>query len=266
MKKQPYSWVTHVELHTRNKNKLPARVRPAVLLLMEAFQYANQANTDSWEFAVELDDLTALGLIRNDYRWLVRHGLIEHRREVTIEGDDGRAFRRNGDLTFPDGTCFVLTDKGISIARAIGPATTSRNIGGTFSASASGEGKDDEAEDSREPSTNGAGRKPAPSLPTWNAERRILRLNGTTVKHFKWPALNQEAILATFEEEGWPARVDDPLTPGPNQDPKRRLSDTIKCLNRKQKNKLIHFQGDGTGEAVTWDFVSQQSSDDEPSS
>ncbi|PHR86470.1 MAG: hypothetical protein COA78_37910, partial [Blastopirellula sp.] len=94
-----------------------------------------------------------------------------------------------------------------------------------------------------------------PCLPTWDADRRLLRINGTIVKRFKWTASNQEAILATFEEDGWPARIDDPLSPQPEQCPKRRLSDTIKCLNRKQQNKLIHFRGDGTGEAVTWELV-----------
>ena len=82
-----------------------------------------------------------------------------------------------------------------------------------------------------------------------------MRVNGKLVKHFKWPALNQETILAAFEEEGWPPRIDDPLPPLPEQDPKRRLHDTIKCINRNQKHHLIHFHGDGTGEGVIWEFV-----------
>ena len=49
------------------------------------------------------------------------------------------------------------------------------------------------------------------------------------------------------------------------QDPKRRLSDTTKCLNRKQTNELIRFRGDGTGEGVTWELVGQDGSDDGPS-
>ena len=47
---------------------------------------------------------------------------------------------------------------------------------------------------------------------------------------------------------------DDPLPPHAEQDSNsRRLSDTIKCLNRKQMNELIHFRGDGTGEGVIWE-------------
>ncbi len=93
------------------------------------------------------------------------------------------------------------------------------------------------------------------NVPTWDSERRELRINGIIVKRFKWTAVNQEAVLAAFDEEGWPSRIDDPLRPHPEHDSKRRLSDTIKCLNRKQTNRLIHFRGDGTGEGVVWEIV-----------
>jgi hypothetical protein len=89
----------------------------------------------------------------------------------------------------------------------------------------------------------------------WDPEVRKLLLNGRLVKRFKWPAINQEAVLNAFQEEGWPSRIDDPLPPQPDQDSKRRLSDTIKCLNRKQTNPLIHFRGDGTGEGVVWELA-----------
>ena len=60
-------------------------------------------------------------------------------------------------------------------------------------------------------------------------------------------------ILSCFQESGWPVRIDDPLPPQAEQDSKRRLSDTIKCLNRKQVAPLMHFRGDGTGEGVIWE-------------
>jgi hypothetical protein len=91
--------------------------------------------------------------------------------------------------------------------------------------------------------------------PSWESDRHELRLGNVLVKQFKWPATNQEMVLAAFQEEAWPFRVDDPLPPHPDQDSKRRLSDTIKCLNRKQKNPLLRFRGDGTGEGVIWEMV-----------
>ncbi len=111
-------------------------------------------------------------------------------------------------------------------------------------------------------SKNEKGPQGEPSVPTWDSERRELRISGMAVKRFKWTAANQEAILAAFEEEGWPDRIDDPLPPKPGQDSKRRLSDTIKCLNRKQINQLIHFRGDGTGEGVTWELFEQDGSNE----
>ena len=237
---------------------LPAKFRPALRVLLEAADYAEQTSSDRWEFAVELDQLTALGLTYNDFRLLVRSDLVEHQREVTLEGDDGRSFRPTGDLTFAETTCFVLTDAGVSIARDSCPTLAA-------DASSSPDEENLRVTINRNFSNNRKGPKGEPSLPTWDSERRELHINGTTVKRFKWTAVNQETILAVFEEEGWPDRIDDPLPPQPDQHSKRRLSDTIKCLNRKQQNKLIHFHGDGTGEGVTWEFVEQDGSDNGPS-
>ena len=253
-----------MELRNHNKRmieEVPARIRPALGVLLEAVHYAEQTSGDYWEFAVGLDQLTALGLTCNDFRWLVRKGLVEHQREVTLEGDDGRAFRPTGDLTFPEATCFILTDAGVSIASGSRPALAA----GASPSSSSPDEENVRVTINRNFSKNEKGPKGEPSVPTWDSERRELRINAVTVKRFKWTAANQETILAVFEEEGWPARIDDPLPPLPEQDPKRRLSDTIKCLNRKQQNELIRFRGDGTGEGVTWELVGQDGSDDGPS-
>lgn len=50
-------------------------------------------------------------------------------------------------------------------------------------------------------------------------------------------------------------RIDDPLPPVFDIEPKRRLHDTIKSLNRHQKNRLIRFKGDGTGQGIRWELV-----------
>ena len=62
-------------------------------------------------------------------------------------------------------------------------------------------------------------------------------------------------MLAGFEEEQWPRRIDDPLQPVANMDAKMRLRNTIRTLNVKQKNLLIHFRAAGTGEHVIWEMV-----------
>jgi len=86
--------------------------------------------------------------------------------------------------------------------------------------------------------------------PVWDRDRRELRFGDTVVKRFKWPAGNQESVLNAFEDQGWPTNISDPLDVDPKICPKRRLHDTLKCLNRKQLCGTIKFRGDGTGKGV----------------
>lgn len=72
------------------------------------------------------------------------------------------------------------------------------------------------------------------------------------VKRFQRTAPNQELVLAAFEEHGWPERVDDPLPGDADLVAQERLHDTIKCLNRGVRPRLIHFRGDGTGKRILW--------------
>ena len=69
-------------------------------------------------------------------------------------------------------------------------------------------------------------------MPKWDAELRELRLGSQLLRRFRQRASCQEAILSAFEEEGWPARIDDPLPPKSGHDAKRRLHSTIENLNR----------------------------------
>ena len=215
-------------------------------VLFRAHRYAVDTGSDIWDFAVEIAHLRSLGLTDSDLRWLARKGYVEHAREVTVQGHDGREFQSTGDLTFRKRTCFVLTADGVSKAGYVAEDKA------TLTDDVNGPGEEN-------------GQTVQSPTPHWDAETRELRMNGQVVKRFKWHALNQEAVLAVFEEEGWPVRIDDPIPPQPEQDPKRRLSDTIKCLNRKQTNELIRFHGDGTGEGVTWELVGQDGSDEGPS-
>jgi hypothetical protein len=66
---------------------------------------------------------------------------------------------------------------------------------------------------------------------------------------YRQPAKNQKLILNSFQELGWPHRIDNPI----GQD-KRQLGETIEALRTKMKTDKIpiEFQGDGTAKGVIW--------------
>ncbi|MDY0166304.1 MAG: hypothetical protein RBS80_07155 [Thermoguttaceae bacterium] len=211
--------------------------RAAISLLLEAVSYARELDRSPWDFGVEIDALYETGLTASALRWLVCKGYAEHACELTAQGDAARNFRRSKGLEFGDRTCFVLTKAGLGFAREVFERSQTADSRHGVLAKRHGDGED------------------CGLRPIWDRQRRELRVAGVMVKQFKVPAANQEAILAAFDEEGWPVRVDDPLPPHPEQDPKRRLHDTINSLNRNQKHRLLRFMGDGSGEGVRWSLV-----------
>lgn len=239
-------------------------LQQALALLRRAKEYALQAGSDTWQFAVEIAELRQLGLTNCDFRWLVARGCVAHALETTLSGDEHRIFVPLGRHMYPDGTCFIL-----KTGMQENPQATLGD-GGTFEtmeAERCGLRTNGFNHPNHPGGTNGygpfsvrgvgerTGDALCPAQPHWDPHRRELRVGGVVVKRFRWPAANQETILAVFQEEGWPDRVDDPLPVVPEQDPKRRLHDTIKCLNRNQLNDIVHFRGDGTGEGVSWELT-----------
>jgi hypothetical protein len=89
--------------------------------------------------------------------------------------------------------------------------------------------------------------------PVWINARRELRLGGVLVKRFRQPAKNQLSVLESFQELGWPAYIDNPLTGGGNVDARDRLHDTIRRLNN-HVGRVILFMSDGLGQGITWEL------------
>ncbi len=224
----------HLFLHdtVANEFEIPKRLGEALSLMWEAHQFARDCETDAWQFATEISTLRRLRLTRNDLRWLLTKGLAEAAFEVTVRGDTHRVFRHDVAIPFSRRSCFVLTECGRITAERI---RRRKNVAGEF------------RDRLRVPSL--------PCTPNWDSDRQMLRVGGLVIKQFKVPAANQEAVLAAFQEENWPPRIDDPLPPRGDQNPKRRLHDTIISLNRNQKERVIRFLGDGSGEGVRWEFL-----------
>jgi hypothetical protein len=229
---------------------LPFEIRSSVRLqaafqeFLRAFEYAQDLQTNVWDFAVELSWLRRLKVTNSDLRWLVGSGLVDHAIETTSRGDVERSFQILPRVVFSKRTCFVLTSKGAILSRSIwgvdGNVIEHRPT--TFRADATLLSIAPQAEF---------------VTPKWDRDRQELRVGNQVVKRFRVPAASQEAILAAFEEEAWPPRIDDPLPPRSEQSPKRRLQETIKSLNRNQRHTLIRFSGDGNAQGVLWELIGQ---------
>jgi hypothetical protein len=227
------------------------RMRHALLLLVDGMYYTEDLRCGAWEFAVSIAELRSAGLSDNDLRWLLRKGYVEYAIEVTQAADDVRSFRPAAGCIFSDRGCFIWTAKSPIFACSL--AVDMRcDRDGQNGHSLIAEGRE-------------ADRVISPRMtelvktPTWDRDLQELRWGGHVVKQFKVPSPNQETILSAFQEEGWPPRIDDPLPPQFDQDPKRRLHDTINTLNRSQKKALIRFLGDGSGQGIRWELAGSHS-------
>jgi hypothetical protein len=215
---------------------VPEKIRHALGQLAEAYDYARSARQDAWEFAIEMSELLASGLTTSDLRWLASKNYAEHGVEMTQARDARRSFVRNRNMAFRKETCFILTDEGAALAASLGVKPLVVSL-----------------VSHRLETPRRELREPGGLRPHWDGQRRLLRMGKQIVKCFRVPAPNQQMILDVFQEEAWPQRISDPLPPLSDLDPKRRLHDTIKCLNRNQPHRMILFRGDGTGEGVVWE-------------
>lgn len=235
--------------------------RPGLQMLLQALDYAHELDRDVWEFAVELPVLQKAGLSSSDLRWLVCKGYADHAREITSESNSGRSFRYQKNLAMWKRSCFVLTNLGVDFAQNSDMQLSTQNNESTpprvyssrLQAGAYVEGDNSATNGERDGSA--ARTDDCKSMtPTWDCDRQELRLGPQVVKEFRLRSPNQVTILTAFEEEEWPAKIDDPLPPHTDIDVKQRLHDTIKSLNRNQKRPLIRFRGDGTGEGIRWEL------------
>jgi hypothetical protein len=90
----------------------------------------------------------------------------------------------------------------------------------------------------------------AESVPVWNLDTGELRFDGRVIKRIRnnGQATSIVAILAAFQECGWPGRIDDPL-PGTTESRRReRLGDAVKSLTDSLVG--MQFSRDGTSEGI----------------
>jgi len=224
----------------------PEEFAAGAALLVKAAKYAEALQCSPWEFAVEIGELPALGLSRADLRWLVWQGFLEHAEEISSQPLSDRTFQASGRLAFCIETCFVLTPSGLSAACFL----ISDSAGHSDS---SGQPP---ATDPRVDSGDGSSASYLLLVkPQWNCDLKRLSLGKVVVKEYRRPAPNQHCILAAFQEEEWPLRIDDPLRPTPDIVPAQRLHETIAALNRCQSQPVLRFSVDACGSGIRWLIV-----------
>lgn len=222
----------------------------ALMALLEASHCAAETGADPWEFALQMSSLARLGASDSNLRWLVVKGYAEHRLEEPTPGPGPRRFLSPGSLRLLESSCFQLTRQGYLLAQQLqtyallSPAETSATPAVT-----SGPGASATAYAILVPDPLSV---PNSLKPLYDVKNHTLWVGDQIVKQFRQAAGNQELILTGFQEESWPSRLDDPLPPVSNIDPKRRLHDTINRLNSHQRRPLLRFRGMEAGQAVGW--------------
>ena len=207
-----------------------ADLRLGTQLLLRAYEYACDVQCDRWQFAVELSHLQRSGLSVCDCRWLISRRYVEHAAETSTQQGPQRLFESRLNTRFDAASCFVLTDLGYKFISNLLQSHPDPAPQPTYFAVEA-------------------------ATPAWDPATRMLKVGHQVVKHFRVPAPIQEIILNSFHEEAWPQRVDDPLPPSAEINPKRRVQTAIMSLNRNQQNRLIQFRGDGRGQGIVWELV-----------
>lgn len=215
--------------------------RAALEQLLEARRGAELLKVDVWALAVELSSLLSSGCTPTQLRLLIGAGYLDHAADVTKPTNMTRSFEPESPMKFGPQTCFVLTEAGIKLLQST-PLPSPQ---------------EDHGKPTGTPSANGQA-KQRPN-PIWDAETRELRVEGQVLKRFRRPAPILELVLASFQEMGWPAHLDDPMSPVHEIVPEERLRDTVRRLNACQEPHRICFESDGLGAGIRWSLVGNRS-------
>ena len=205
-------------------------VRAALRLLAAAYPPGGSGD-DPWQNAVALAELRRAGVTRVDVRRLVRDGLAECKIEVTKPRSRRRQFKPWDNRTgaIPDASCFVLTERGVPVARA-----------------AAGDGRP------------AARSQPARRVqrPRWDGECRLY-WGREVIKEFARTAPDQMHALAEFQRQRWKKTIDFSAVLSVLGKTGIRAAkwivDTTRDLNRELRRVKFHM--DSKARLIRWEFV-----------
>lgn len=204
----------------RNGVIIPVSDDTALIFLLELYRYA--VDLGVWDLAIEMRSLPALNLTDSDLRWLMKKQLVEHGHRRILSGT----------------RYFMLTEKGADLIRRLEAVGRAPHFCPGRASSGNGT------------LPNGTSAQDGLPTPCWDCHRQELRLGNHVIKQFKIPSVDQEIVLAAFEEENWPSRIDDPFCGQQESDATHRLQSSIDALNRNQKRPLMRFRLDSSGQGI----------------
>ena len=218
------------------------QLRSALELLEQGRRLALDVSCDPVEFGIGLDQFHRFDVPDMLITWFLRKGYVK-----ACTPGEGNKQTGGHEATVVEvenqSTVYLLTESGIRLAHSVLSADSSSLLGAPTSLGIAGRTMELELQHGGVEVVK----------PEWDIVRRELWYSGKLIKRYKLPSMNQETILTAFQEERWTLRIDDPLPQHAKLNPHVRLGNTIKALNRHQKNPLLRFRGDGTGEGVIWE-------------
>ena len=162
-----------------------------IALLQHAYTCAQNAGSDLWDFALEIDTLYETGLTISDLRWLVAKRFADNGQESSVYGDPHRSFRPGAGYFFEPTTCVVLTPGGAAFADHFLKTLVASSQPTLPIETASLAGGQTVALENEPPAAHNLnGSTLAACKPRWNSTRRELFLNDMVVKRFRVPAAN----------------------------------------------------------------------------
>jgi hypothetical protein len=196
------------------------------------YEQLDNEKTPSLMGTAPISQLYERGVTNDVLLWLLYQGHIQHYLCKPLQGWSNGSMSA-ASLVFEQTSRFFLTDTGVTFTRAL----------------------------RRHDSANGCavhylsehfvlGR----FTPRYDAANRLFTWGVHLLKRFRSPSANQEACLIAAERLGWPEWMNDPLPRVTGTNPKARLHDTVKDLNRRQREYLVHMKCDGTGRRWGWEL------------
>jgi len=207
----------------------------AYMQLLVARWAAMDSHGDPRHSTIPLEAFRARGIEDSILLWMFYQAHVEHLQADQSAANCPSEPQPAQGLRFGDTSAFCLTEEGESFAERFLDAVLVPAQESTFRAA-------------RDMVFLG------PLLPHYDKDERVLHWGRHVLKCFRQPSVNQELVLRAAQEQGWPVWFDDPLPRASGTNPKTRLHDTTKDLNRRQAESLIHFKGDGSGRRIGWEY------------